>query len=201
MKASLIFLIQMYPVQGTNDKVLTLLFFHKVDLKHLHKLLVVSQDSWRYIFGDEERYLLDRWKELNRFLDKETRIRFLKREVQKRGDLLKKRSRRAKVSLLQIFCYCIGMVYFRQRRKKAAKDQVAAAHLKLDELEFSDFNTSADEFEEEEDIYKKDKSSSTLDIVSADIDNDIHSETDWDEDIEEDEMETGSLLGTYLCKL
>jgi hypothetical protein len=60
-----------------------------------------SQDSWRYIFRDEERYLLDRWKELNRFLDKETRIRFLKKEVKKRGDLLKKRSRRERRSV----CY------------------------------------------------------------------------------------------------
>ena len=89
------------------------------------------------------------------------------------------------------------MGYFRQRRKKAAKDQVAAAYLKLDEFEFSDFDISADEFEEEEDIYKKDKSSSILNIVSVDIDNDIPSESDWDdedEDIEEDEMETVDCL-------
>ena len=46
------------------------------------------------IFGDEERYLLDRWRELNKFLDKETRIRFLRREVKKRGDLLKKRAKK-----------------------------------------------------------------------------------------------------------
>ena len=63
--------------------------------KHFHSI----QDSWRYIFRDEERYLLDRWKELNRFLDKETRIRFLRREVKKRGDLLKKRFRRERRSV------------------------------------------------------------------------------------------------------
>ena len=99
--------------------------------------------------------------------------------------------------MLQIFCYFVGMGYFRQRRKQAAKDQVAAAHLKLDEFEFSDYNISADEFEEEEDIYKKDKSSSILDFVSADIDNDIPSETDWEDDnfdIEENEMETVECL-------
>ena len=38
--------------------------------------------------------MLDRWRELNKFLDKETRIRFLRREVKKRGDLLKKRAKK-----------------------------------------------------------------------------------------------------------
>ena len=46
------------------------------------------------IFGDEERYLLDRWRELNKFLDKDTRIKFLRKEVKKRGDLLKKRAKK-----------------------------------------------------------------------------------------------------------
>jgi hypothetical protein len=94
-----------------------------------------------------------------------------------------------------MICDFIGMGYFRQSRKKDAKDQVAAAYSKLDEFEFSNYNISAVEFEEEEDIYKKDKSSSILDIVSADIENDDPSETDWeDEDIEEDEMETVECL-------
>ena len=87
-----------------------------------------------------------------------------------------------------MICYFIELGYFRQRRKKAAKGQVAAAHLKLDESELPDYNISADEFEEEED-----KLSSILDIISADIDDDIPSETDWEDendDIEEDEMET-----------
>ena len=56
--------------------------------------LFYPQGSWRFIFGDEERYLLDRWRELNKFLDKETRIRLLRREVKKRGDLLKKRAKK-----------------------------------------------------------------------------------------------------------
>ena len=42
--------------------------------------------------------MLDRWKELNRFIDKETRVRLLRREVKKRGDLLKKRFRRERRS-------------------------------------------------------------------------------------------------------
>ena len=46
-----------------------------------------------YIFGDEERFLLDRVKELNRNFDKETRIKFLKSEVRKREQLLRKRWR------------------------------------------------------------------------------------------------------------
>ena len=66
--------------------------------KNFLSLFCFSQDSWRYIFGDEERYLLDRWKELNRFIDKETRVRLLRREVKKRGDLLKKRFRRERRS-------------------------------------------------------------------------------------------------------
>ena len=34
-----------------------------------------------FIFGDEERFLLDRLRELNKNFDKETRIRFLRAEV------------------------------------------------------------------------------------------------------------------------
>ena len=73
-------------------------------------------------------------------------------------------------------------IYFRERRKKAAKEQDTVSNVKLEEFESSEINISADEFEEEEDIYKKDKSFS--------IDNDIHSETEEDEndDFEENEM-------------
>ena len=44
-----------------------------------------------YVYGDEERFLLDRIKELNRNFDKETRIKFLKAEVRKREKILRKR--------------------------------------------------------------------------------------------------------------
>lgn len=48
-----------------------------------------------FIFdGDEERFLLDRLKELNRNFDKETRIKFLKSEIRKREKILRKRWRR-----------------------------------------------------------------------------------------------------------
>ena len=44
-----------------------------------------------FIFdGDEERFLLDRLKELNRNFDKETRIKFLKSEIRKREKILRK---------------------------------------------------------------------------------------------------------------
>lgn len=47
-----------------------------------------------YIFGDEERYLLDRLKELNKNFDKESRIKLLKAEVKKREKILRKRWRK-----------------------------------------------------------------------------------------------------------
>ena len=55
---------------------------------------IVYQDPWRYIYGDEERHLLDRMKELNKNFDKETRIKFLRAEVKKRENFLKKRLRK-----------------------------------------------------------------------------------------------------------
>ena len=42
------------------------------------------------LFGDEERYLIDRIRELNRNFDKETRIKFLRAEVKKREKVLQK---------------------------------------------------------------------------------------------------------------
>ena len=44
-----------------------------------------------YVYGDEERFLLDRIKELNRNFDKDTRIKLLKAEVRKREKILRKR--------------------------------------------------------------------------------------------------------------
>ena len=60
------------------------------------KTATVYEDPWRYIYGDEERHLLDRMKELNKNFDKETRIKFLRAEVRKREDFLKRRLRRAR---------------------------------------------------------------------------------------------------------
>ena len=55
----------------------------------------LPQDPWHHIYGDEERHLLDRMKELNRNFDKETRIKLLRGEVKKRENLLRKRLRKA----------------------------------------------------------------------------------------------------------
>jgi len=49
-----------------------------------------------FIFGDEERFLLDRMKELNRNFDKESRIKLLRSEVKKREKILRKRWKRYK---------------------------------------------------------------------------------------------------------
>ena len=46
------------------------------------------------MYGDEERHLLDRMKELNRNFDKDTRIKLLRADVKKRENLLRKRMRR-----------------------------------------------------------------------------------------------------------
>ena len=47
-----------------------------------------------FIFGDEERFLLDRLKELNKNFDKESRIKLLRSEVKKREKILRKRWRK-----------------------------------------------------------------------------------------------------------
>ena len=44
-----------------------------------------------FIYGDEERFLLDRIKELNRNFSKETRVRLLRLEVKKREKILRRR--------------------------------------------------------------------------------------------------------------
>lgn len=46
------------------------------------------------IYGDEERFLLDRIKELNRNFNKETRVRLLRVEVKKRERILRRRWKR-----------------------------------------------------------------------------------------------------------
>ena len=60
------------------------------------------KDPWYFLYGDEERHLLDRMKELNKNIDKETRIKFLKSEVRKREKLLKRRLRRRKRYIINI---------------------------------------------------------------------------------------------------
>ena len=45
----------------------------------------------KFLYGDEERFLLDRIKELNRNFDKEERVRLLRMEVKKREKILRKR--------------------------------------------------------------------------------------------------------------
>ena len=45
----------------------------------------------KFLYGDEERFLLDRIKELNRNFDKEERVKLLRMEVKKREKILRKR--------------------------------------------------------------------------------------------------------------
>ena len=47
-----------------------------------------------FLFGDEERFLLDRLRELNKNFDKETRIKFLRAEVKKRENIIHKRNKK-----------------------------------------------------------------------------------------------------------
>ena len=45
----------------------------------------------KFLYGDEERFLLDRIKELNRNFDKEERVKLLRMEVKKREKILRRR--------------------------------------------------------------------------------------------------------------
>ena len=65
-----------------------------------------------FIFGDEERFLLDRMKELNRNFDKETRIKLLRSEVKKREKILRKRWRKHRYAVNHLFMDGTGVVNF-----------------------------------------------------------------------------------------
>ena len=84
-------------------------------------------------------------------------------------------------------------IYFRERRKKAAKEQDTVSNVKLEEFESSEINISADEFEEEEEIYDGDKSSSFLDITSEDIEKCHPSESEWEEENDDDEEQQNQM--------
>ena len=79
---------------------------------------------------------------------------------------------------------CLGqLIIHRERRKKAVKEQVVVSNVKFEELEASDCNISADEYEEES--HNDDQSPSLLDIVSTDIEKDLPSESEWEEEIDD----------------
>ena len=55
------------------------------------------------IYGDEERFLLDRIKELNKNFTKETRVRLLRAEVKKREKILRRRWKRYRSNSISQF--------------------------------------------------------------------------------------------------
>ena len=55
-----------------------------------------------FIFGDEERFLIDRLRELNKNFDKETRIKFLRAEVKKRENIIHKRNRKHRCNTIML---------------------------------------------------------------------------------------------------
>ena len=56
-----------------------------------------------FIYGDEERFLLDRIKELNKNFTKETRVRLLRAEVKKREKILRRRWKRYRSNYISQF--------------------------------------------------------------------------------------------------
>ena len=150
-----------------------------------------------FIFGDEERFLLDRLRELNKNFDKETRIRFLRAEVKKRENILHKRNRKHRCNILMLknktfHKFIIGR---HKRRKKLVSEIKLNAKVedKCEDPQFSDCmddideEPSEDEEFEEENVNSEKLDTNFLQLISNELSNDQTDSSDADGDKEDND--------------
>ena len=82
------------------------------------------------IYGDEERFLQDRIKELNRNFSKETRVRLLRTEVKKREKILRRRWKRYRYLAEVKYKYftILKMINLISRRQKNLSRKAKSVH-------------------------------------------------------------------------
>ena len=152
-----------------------------------------------FIFGDEERFLLDRLRELNKNFDKETRIKFLRAEVKKRENIIHKRNRKHRCNILMLknktfHKFIIG----RHKRRKKLVSEIkinAKEENKCEDLQFSDCmddideELSEDEVSEEENVKSEKLDTNFLQLISNELSNDQTDSSDADGDKDNDKSD------------
>ena len=151
-----------------------------------------------FIFGDEERFLLDRLQELNKNFDKETRIKFLRAEVKKRENIIHKRNKKhrckdhKKLKIIKKNNIC------RHKRKKKLVSEIKIDSMeekKINDVYFSDCideideEPSDDEVSEEENVKSEQLDTNFLQLISNELSYDQTESEGDDNDNKSDKKE------------
>ena len=146
-----------------------------------------------FLFGDEERFLLDKLRELNKNFDKETRIKFLRAEVKKRENIIHKRNKKHRWKCHKKLKIKISFIGRHKRRKKLVSEikiDSMKEKNKMDDTQYSDFmddideedEPSENEVSEEENLKSEQLDTNFLQLISNELSNDQTESSDDDGD-------------------